>query len=567
MKYFLYCRKSTEDEERQVLSLQSQREAVDRVVAAQQEIEIVGTFEESKSAKTPGRPVFATMLAKLEAGEADGIISWAPDRLARNSIDGGRIIYLLDTGALRDLKFATYTFENNSQGKFMLSIMFGQSKYYSDALSENVKRGNRTKLERGWRPNRAPLGYRNDPVTKTIVPDPVHFQLIRRMFEMVLYENHNPREIVRIAREEWGFLTPKGKKSGGTPLGNSTIYKLLSNPFYKGVIEWGGATYPGRHEPVISAPEFDRVQAKLACRSTPHASRTTFSYTGLVRCGACNRMVTAERKFKPPAYTYVYYHCTARSLARGFCRERSLREDKLSLQLAEFLSTLVIAPEVIAWVREEIDQAGQGAAKAQIERTASREQAVSDIASQVTELTSLRLRQLIGDQEFIEARKGLEARRVAIEQAAAAPDPQSMIEPLDLVILLSKYAVEWFAGDNDEDKRVLLKIVGSNYQLKGKKLSIQAAKPFFSNAQNAECLRLRGDVDVVRNTATAVAGAYAHPLSKYRIRTQGLRLIAALKETVESKDGREWLEGLRTLVARAEIGVNPDLGKRKVKRH
>ena len=73
-------------------------------------------------------------------------------RLARNSIDGGQIIYLLDRGSLKDLKFATQSFENNPQGKFMLSITFGYSKYYVDALSENVKRGNRAKVERGWRP-------------------------------------------------------------------------------------------------------------------------------------------------------------------------------------------------------------------------------------------------------------------------------------------------------------------------------------------------------------------------------------------------------------------------------
>ena len=127
---------------------------MERSFGGRSDIEVVATFEESRSAKTPGRPIFAQMLARIEAKEAEGIITWAPDRLARNSIDGGQIIYLLDRGVLRDLKFSTYTYENNSQGKFMLSIMFGQSKYYSDALSENIKRGNQTKIAKGWRPSR-----------------------------------------------------------------------------------------------------------------------------------------------------------------------------------------------------------------------------------------------------------------------------------------------------------------------------------------------------------------------------------------------------------------------------
>ena len=145
MNYFIYARKSTDDEERQILSIDAQLDEL-RMMAARDKLEVVREYIESQTAKKPGRPIFNEMLKAIKRGEAQAILAWHPDRLARNSVDGGRLIYDLDTGQLATLKFPTTWFENTPQGKFMLSIAFGQSKYYVDSLSENIKRGLRKKL-------------------------------------------------------------------------------------------------------------------------------------------------------------------------------------------------------------------------------------------------------------------------------------------------------------------------------------------------------------------------------------------------------------------------------------
>ena len=181
-KYILYTRKSTDVEDKQVLSIEAQLVEL-RAYARNENLQIVDELVEKKSAKTPGRPIFAELLKRIERGEVNGIVAWHPDRLARNSIDGGQIIYLLDQTNLTNLKFPTFWFENTSQGKFMLSIAFGQSKYYVDNLSENTKRGLRQKVRRGEMPGRAPLGYINDVRTKTVLVDKRQALLVVESFE------------------------------------------------------------------------------------------------------------------------------------------------------------------------------------------------------------------------------------------------------------------------------------------------------------------------------------------------------------------------------------------------
>ena len=196
IRFFLYARKSTESDDRQVLSIDSQIEETQKMAAAQG-LKIVGVFKEQMSAKATGRPKFNEMMDRIEKGEANGIIAWHPDRLARNASDSGRIIDLLDRDMILDLKFNQYNFEKTPQGKFMLTIMMGQAKYFSDNLGENVKRGNRSKLSLGWLPGLAPLGYLNKLDDHTIIQDPERAPIIRRIFDSVLLGT-SPLQIVQL---------------------------------------------------------------------------------------------------------------------------------------------------------------------------------------------------------------------------------------------------------------------------------------------------------------------------------------------------------------------------------
>ena len=438
------------------------------------------------------------MLAQIEKGKADGIIAWAPDRLARNSIDGGRVIYLLDRGVIRDLKFSSCTFENNSQGKFMLQIMFGQSKYYSDALSENVKRGNRTKIEKGWRPNQAPLGYLNDKETKTVIKDPVHFLLVRKMFEMMLTGGYTPKRIALIARDDWGFCTPKKKRIGGRPLAMSSIYKILSNPYYAGIILWNGESYPGKHEPVVTLDEFERVRKMLARPGRPKSQRYTFAYTGMIRCGSCGLWVTAEHKINRYGYRYLYYHCSRHRLGPR-CAEPSVEIKQLETQIEEFLRSLVIDRDVEEWILEQIGIYARKFQEVEQARRWSLEKALANVELQLAELTGLRLRNLLTDAEFVAQRETLRREQMQLsEKIAKFANTLNRFEPAKELISFSNQAADWFVHGDDQSKRLILETVGSNLTLKDKKLCIQAANPFAALSTFATNTRRLAIVDVVR---------------------------------------------------------------------
>ena len=268
MKYFIYTRKSTDSEERQILSIESQLSEL-KEFAAKEKLEIVASLCEAQTAKEPGRKIFGEMLDRICAGEAGGILAWHPDRLARNSIDGGKVIYLLDTGKLLDLKFPTFWFNSTPQGKFMMNIAFGQSKYYIDNLSENIKRGHRAKLRKGIWPNFAPLGYSNNPKTRAIDIDSEKAPLVRKAFELYATGEYTLKAVA-IILDQAGLRSYKGNV-----LSVSCVQRLLQNPIYYGVFSFNGEIYDGTHEPIISKKLFDSVQQVMSNRGKKETQAKT----------------------------------------------------------------------------------------------------------------------------------------------------------------------------------------------------------------------------------------------------------------------------------------------------
>jgi len=346
LRYCLYARKSTESDERQAMSIDSQiKEMMEQAV--KENLNIVEVRQESHSAKLSGaRPVFKQLIADIDRGLFNAILTWAPDRLSRNAGDLGALVDLMDRKQLLRIKTYSQTFSNNPNEKFLLMILCSQAKLENDHRGENVKRGIRAKCERGWRPCMSPLGYLNRTYNGVIdvALDPIKGPIIKEMFELVAYCGFSGRSVKRYLDKEKDFLSRRGKK-----LALGRLYEILKNPFYCGEFEYpvgSGNWYKGKHEPLITKELFNKVQEKLATFDKPNSVKHDFPFTRVIRCATCGSHLTGEERTKQlkngDRVNYVYYHCL-RGKDKDFdCKEPYIREDDLVTQLVEIINQVEI---------------------------------------------------------------------------------------------------------------------------------------------------------------------------------------------------------------------------------
>ncbi len=196
-RYVMYLRKSTDDEAKQVRSLEDQ-EAECRELAKRLNIIVRpdDIFIESASAKKSGnRPIFEKMILGFQTGKYQGLLSWSPDRLSRNMKEAGEIIELIDAEQIQDLHFKTYQFDNTPNGKMLLGILFATSKQYSDKLAVDVSRGITGTINDGKYVGQPKKGYYADTTTGYFMPDTHNWRLLRQAVMMRLNEGKTNQEV------------------------------------------------------------------------------------------------------------------------------------------------------------------------------------------------------------------------------------------------------------------------------------------------------------------------------------------------------------------------------------
>lgn len=334
-----YVRVSSKGQRDEGYSIPAQRKLLEEY-AKREGFTVVEWFEEAETAKQAGRTEFGRMLKLLRAKkDVRNILVEKTDRLYRNIFDWSKVDEL---GC--ELHFVK---ENDVLGpdarsshRFQHGIRVLMARNYTDNLSEETKKGMGEKAAQGEWPTVAPLGYLNDKASPgAIVIDWPRGRIVRGMFEEYGSGRMSIRDVTRWAYNE-GLRSKKGKR-----VPTSAVGKMLEQPVYTGNFDWNGKRYEGKYAPLVPFSLFEKVQEVKHAKARLRPKKHHFAFRGLLRCGTCGCLITAELK----KARYVYYHCTR---TKSTCTALGIREEELARQLGEPLKRLRITPERMEWILE-----------------------------------------------------------------------------------------------------------------------------------------------------------------------------------------------------------------------
>jgi len=204
--------------------------------------------------------------------------------------------------------------------------------------------------------------------------------------------------------------------------------------------------------------------------------RQSFPFRHLIRCGLCGHTMSGQRNVNRYGTWYAYYICTYVGPA-GRCPRTAIRAEDLERQIADWLSTISPESAVASRIVGAVDAVRSRASAAAHAIRESVDRALRETQAQLSELTSLRLRRLLDDEEFLRRREALQKEAVRLARRLdELAKPEEVLKPIEDGLAFSNSAADWFRHADDELKRIIVKAASSNLTLVDKKLSAEAAK-------------------------------------------------------------------------------------------
>ncbi len=486
MKAILIARVSTEEQREAGNSLPAQVVRLERY-CQRKSFDIIEVCSFDESAYGDDRSEFDNIIDLILAQkEKIAVCCDKVDRLSRNVFD--KRISLLYEKALSDeieLHFVSdgqiITNKISAVEKFQFSISLGLAKYYSDAISDNVKRAQEQKIRKGEWLSKAPYGYNNVKDSRgnsDVVVDEYESHIIKTMFELYASGAFSMNTLREKLHRDFGKLWPKG-----------SIAKMLNNPFYHGVMLIKGKQYPHRYPPIITKELFDEVKKRLegfqAVRSQYQGQ--PYLYRGLIRCGHCGMAITPQNKKNK----YVYYHCHQ---FKGKHGGKWLREEELTRQFGEVFKAMQMPEHIVEEIQQTLNTVQEDKiafAEKQYQKLTKEQKSINNM---IENLYMDKLKGSITESEYDnfyqKLRSKLEDVSMRLEQLQEA-DEEFYITSRYILELVNR-AHELFESSEVEERRLLIKLVLQNIKLVDENLVWELHKPFDLLVKSGDCLLWRG---------------------------------------------------------------------------
>ncbi|MGV3616141.1 MAG: recombinase family protein [Fimbriimonas sp.] len=485
----IYTRVSSKDQAQAGYSLDAQLRILQEY-ARRNDFEVVDTIVEDETAKKAGRKKFSEMLKLIRREGVSELVGEKTDRVYRNFRDQVDVGDLIEEHGLKlHLVIENEVLHKDSPSHQILihDIKLAMAKNYIKNLREEIRKGMLEKAQQGVWPSTAPLGYRNviAGAKRVIEPDPKEGPLVRELFAMYATGAYSIKSAAKVAAS-LGLRSKKGNR-----VGTSSLYEVLTNPIYHGVIQWKGQVYPGVHEPLIDLRTFERVQAVLIGKVNNEGGgngSSEYAYRGLIHCARCGRVCSPSTV----KGRYVYYACSGQ--AQG-CPRTGIREEEVTRQIAEALEALAIQPRVLDTLRRQLSESFDDQRR---EHEARQELLATEHKRLSAALERLYKDKVAGEvpaSTYQKLRDEWEAQLADVETAQAAEQRANRAtweDAAQMIDLASNSALRFKEGDS-EDRRELLQSMASNTQLIDGKIVLEL-RPWFKSLMKANLQEVRGEV-------------------------------------------------------------------------
>ena len=345
----IYCRVSSKEQEETGYSLDAQEKLL-KDYSAKNGFKIAKIFRISESASGKQiRKTFNEMLEYAERNKISIILCEKIDRLTRNIKDAAIVSDWISGNETRQVHFVKENFilskNTRAHENLVWDMKVAIARFYTNNLSEEVRKGQKEKLAQGWLPTKPPLGYKTigDKGHKIHVIDEEKAALVKRMFELYSSGNYSLNELVRVMYKE-GLRNRSGRK-----VGKSRMHEMLSDPFYYGKIRWKGEIYDGKHEPLISKDLFDEVQKHLTRKiGSPQYKKHYPVFKAKIRCEECGAMITWSIK-----KGHWYGHHSPYEKYKNCSKKLYIRQEKVEEQLFPYFDKIAPKNERVLRVLEK----------------------------------------------------------------------------------------------------------------------------------------------------------------------------------------------------------------------